>query len=38
MNRPSGVPELHEESQAVVPGVGKSEIERAPELIESWRT
>ena len=32
MKRPRGVPELHDASQAVVPGVGNSEIVRSPEL------
>ncbi len=32
MKRPFGVPELHDESQAVAPGVGNWEMERSAEL------
>ena len=38
MKRPLGVPELQVQSQAVAPGVGKSEIERSPELTSSCFT
>ena len=38
MKRPFGVPELQVSSQAVAPGVGKSEMSRSPELTSSCFT